>query len=197
MKEIVNFFYELGNLKRVKRSGWWRLGIKDSENIAEHSHRAAIIAYVLAKLEKANAEKAAVICLFHDIAEVRIGDIDKVNARYIDTKHVEKKALKEQVSKLPENIGKEIVSFFDDIDNKKTKEGIIAHDAEQLECAIQAKEYLEVGYKGTEKWIENVKNKRLITKTARNLLDTMEKTSSMEWWQHLSKIPDDTKYRKK
>jgi len=193
MKEIINFFYEMGNLKRVKRSGWWRVGIKDSENIAEHSHRAAIIAYVLARLEGADARKAALLCIFHDIAEVRIGDIDKLNARYIDTEHVEKKALKEQVSKLPKDIQKEIVSFFNEINDRKTKEGIIAHDAEQLECAIQAKEYLEIGYKGAENWIKNVKNKRLITKTARKLLDTMEKTSSADWWKGLEKIPDDRK----
>lgn len=193
MKNIINFFYEIGVLKNIKRSGWWAAGIKDPESVAEHSYRAAIIAYVLAKVEGANAEKAALICLFHDIGESRIGDVNKVNARYLDFKDAEKKAVKEQVSKLPENIKDEIASFFSEINEKKTKEGIIAHDADQLECAIQAKEYLEIGYKSTANWIKNVKDKRLITKTAKDLLETMEKTDSTEWWYGLKKIPNDKK----
>lgn len=192
MKEIINFFYEIGMLKRIKRSGWWAAGIKDPESVAEHSYRAAIIAYVIAKLENVNAEKAALICLFHDIGESRIGDLNKINARYINSKEAEKKAIKDQVSKLPENVKGNIISFFDEIEDKKTKEGIIAHDAEQLECAIQAKEYMEQGY-NTETWIKNIKNNRLITKTARDLLETMEKTSSTDWWKGLKKIPNDRK----
>lgn len=193
MRNLINFFYEIGVLKNIKRSGWWIAGIKDPESVAEHSYRAAIIAYVLAKVEGANAEKAALICLFHDIGESRVGDVNKVNARYLDFKDAEKKAVKEQVSKLPENIKDEIASFFSEINEKKTKEGIIAHDAEQLECAIQAKEYLEIGYKSTADWIKNVKNNRLITKTAKDLLETMEKTNSTEWWHGLKKIPNDKK----
>lgn len=193
MKEIINFFYEIGILKNIKRSGWWTLGIKDPESVAEHSFRAAIIAYSLAKLEGANAEKSALICLFHDITESRTGDVNKISARYLDFKGAEKKAAEKQVFMLPKSISNEIMSFFEEFNEKKTKEGIIAHDAEQLECAIHAKEYLEIGYKSAADWIKNVKDKRLITKTARDLLETMEKTSPTDWWAGLKKIPNDRK----
>ena len=38
-KEIANYLYELGVLKRVRRSGWWLAGVKDAESVAEHSFR--------------------------------------------------------------------------------------------------------------------------------------------------------------
>jgi putative hydrolase of HD superfamily len=50
-RQLLNFISEAGMLKRVKRSGWWVLGIKDSESVAEHSFRCAVIGYVIAKEE--------------------------------------------------------------------------------------------------------------------------------------------------
>ena len=78
MKDIVNFFFETGMLKHVKRSGWWLINIKDPENIAEHSFRTAVIGYFLAKIEKVDADKVLKMCLFHDLHESRINDLHKV-----------------------------------------------------------------------------------------------------------------------
>ena len=53
----VNFFAEIGLLKKIKRSGWWVAGIKDPESVAEHSFRCAILGYYMAHLEKADPFK--------------------------------------------------------------------------------------------------------------------------------------------
>ena len=50
-KELLNFIAEAGMLKRVRRSGWSVLGIKDAETVAEHSFRCAVIGYILASME--------------------------------------------------------------------------------------------------------------------------------------------------
>ena len=50
-KEILKFFFEMGQLSRVKREGWRLLGMETPESIADHSLRAAQIGWVLAKLE--------------------------------------------------------------------------------------------------------------------------------------------------
>jgi putative hydrolase of HD superfamily len=63
---IAKYLYEIGYLKHLKRSGWWRMGVRDPESVAEHSYRTAVIGYVLANLEGADPEKTASICLFHD-----------------------------------------------------------------------------------------------------------------------------------
>ena len=48
---LTNFLYEMGLLKRCRRTGWWVAGVDDPESIAEHSFRAALIGYLLAVLE--------------------------------------------------------------------------------------------------------------------------------------------------
>jgi putative hydrolases of HD superfamily len=37
MSNIAKYLYEIGQLKRVKRSGWWMAEIVDPESVAEHS----------------------------------------------------------------------------------------------------------------------------------------------------------------
>ena len=49
---IANYLFEMGLLKRAKRTGWWIAGIKDPETIAEHSFRTAIIGAMLATQER-------------------------------------------------------------------------------------------------------------------------------------------------
>lgn len=183
MKDIINFFYEIGELKRVKRSGWWLLGIKDPETVAEHSFRAAIIGYFLAKLEKVDVNKTTLMCLFNDLHETRINDLHKVGHRYIEFRKAETKVHKEQT----ENLDKDIFSMHNEFKEQKTKESIVARDADLLENAVQAKEYIDQGYKNAQNWIDNVRSV-LKTKNAKKLLKLIEKTSSNEWWKELKKI---------
>ncbi len=44
---LAKFGYEMGLLKRARRTGWWLAGVKDPETIAERSFRTALIAYLL------------------------------------------------------------------------------------------------------------------------------------------------------
>nr|GID85867.1 hypothetical protein Ade03nite_47910 [Actinoplanes derwentensis] len=41
---IAAFGYELGLLKRVRRTGWWHAGVRDPESVAEHTMRTAQLA---------------------------------------------------------------------------------------------------------------------------------------------------------
>jgi putative hydrolase of HD superfamily len=52
LEGLTNFLYEMGLLKRYKRTGWWIAGIDNPESIAEHSFRTAIIGYVLAVMSE-------------------------------------------------------------------------------------------------------------------------------------------------
>ena len=185
-KELTNFFFEVGNLKRVKRSGWWTINIKDPESVADHCMRAGVIGFILAKLENVNQEKTALMCLFNDLHESRLNDLHKVGHRYIDFRAAETKANKEQTESLPENIGKDIFSLHEEFQKQETKESIVARDADLLENAYQAKEYLDCGYKDAKDWLVNIR-KHLRTKSALELLDDLEKTSSNNWWQGLKK----------
>jgi len=182
---LSNFFYELGQLKRVKRSGWWLINIKDPESIAEHSHRASMIAYVLAKLESVNPERTALLVLFHDIHEARLNDLHKVGQRYIDFKTAETAAHKAQVEPLGA-IGKDILNMHEELKNQKTNESIVARDADLLECLTQAREYKKSGYIDAQNWIDNIKT-LLVTESAKKLAKELENTDPNDWWRGLKK----------
>jgi putative hydrolases of HD superfamily len=186
MKSIANFLYEVGLLKRVKRSGWWLAGVKDPETVAEHSYRTAIIACLVAMLEKADAERACAIALFHDTHEARIQDLHKVAQRYLDMPHAEHTAIAEQLDRLPDAVRAEVKSLKDAFTGTQSVESQIARDADHLECLAQALEYKAQGNRDVDDWIANCR-KRLVTKSAQQLATQLARTDPSEWWEGLKK----------
>jgi putative hydrolase of HD superfamily len=182
-KPITNLIFELGMLKKFFHNGPKAAGIKKPDTIAEHSFRAAVIGYILAEMEGLSGEKTACMLLFHDIPEARIGDHNKIAQRYINTSETEKKVIKDQVKDLPDKIAKKISNYWSQQEKASTKEGKIARDADYLETAFQAKEYSDTGYP-TKNWISNVK-KNLKTKSAKKLIQKLEKTKFTDWWKDL------------
>ncbi len=187
MKDFIKYFYEMGMLSRIRRTGPYAAGIKNSETVSQHVYRAAIIAYFLAKLEKANVEKAVLMTLFHDNIETRIGDLNKIAARYIQSQKAEKKVWKDQIKNFPEEIKDDLKKLYQELNDLRSKESIISKDADLLECAIQAKEYKEIGYKSMQDWINNVK-KRLKTNSAKKMIKVVERMHPEKWWEGIKKI---------
>lgn len=186
LENLSDFFLEVGLLKRVKRSGWWVAGIENPESVADHSFRTAIIGYVLAKMEKVSVEKVLLMCLFQDVPEARILDLHKVAHRYFDVRAGEISAFKEQLQLLPLDFQKELLQLFNEYQKDLSKEGIVARDADLLECMIQAKEYLELGNKETIEWIGRIEP-LLRTKTSREIFKSIKSKKSLNWWNHLKK----------
>ncbi len=171
-KEIARFLSELGALKNCRRAGWWLAGIKDPESIAEHSWRAAAIAFFLAKQEGLNAERVCTRAVFHDSAETRIGDFHKVAANYVkEKKEAEKKAEEGQWAPLPFGLP-----------GLTEKEKTVLKDADCLECALQAMEYEATGYPLAREWHENT-GKALKLESSKKLLK--EFGAGRRWWAGL------------
>ena len=188
IKKIVNFIFELGQLKRQVHAGWWKIGVKNPATVAEHVFRAAQIGYILAVLEgDADPEKVVAIILIHDNAETRIGDQDKVAARYFSNGDAELKAFTEQTELLSEAIRKKWQAYFAECENRATKEGIIAKDADWLEQAFQAKEYVDTGYPAAQNWIDNVAA-AVETESAKKIIAKMRKTEFTEWYKGLKRM---------
>jgi putative hydrolase of HD superfamily len=186
-EDIVDFFFELGQMKRVQHVGWALAGIRSPDSIAEHALRAAQIAYLLAVLESADPSRAAMIAMIHDNAEVRIGDHHKVSARYLNTAKAEQQAFTEQVQYLPGKVKKDFLSFFAQYEHRTTKEGIVARDADWLEMAFEARELEEQGYHKAHNWIENIEM-AVETVSAKKILRQMKKKSFCDWWKNLKKM---------
>jgi len=186
-KALVNFIAEAGLLKRVKRSGWWVLGITDGETVAEHSFRCAVIGYLIACREGASPYKVLLMTLFNDIHEARINDLHKMAQRYIRLKEAEDSAFLEQTATLPKNISRELRGLRNEYRKQKTMESVIARDADILECLIQAKEYHEYGFKEALKFTMKAPGK-LRTKTARRLWARARGMSLNRWWERFSEF---------
>jgi len=178
IKEVVRLFKEAGLLKRMQRSGWIYLGFEQGDTVAAHSHRASIIAYYLAKKLNANVEKVLLMTIFHDMPETRSWDLNKVAQRY--DKIDEEKILEEQLSAFPE-----IQTYYREYSEKKTLEAKITHDADLLECVIQAKFYME-NHKMAEEWVINA-GSRLNLDISKELAKEI-KSSPEKWWDGLKKL---------
>jgi len=188
IKNAVNFIFELNQLKQIKHGGFHLAGLKNPDTVAEHVMRAAQIGYILAEMEGiTNPEKVALMVLFHDNGEARIGDQNKVSARYFDTKQAEFNAFSDQLKNLDKRMANELKNNFNEYEERTTKEGIIAKDADWLEQAFQAKEYVDLGHESAKVWIDNVEQ-ALETSAAKSLLKEMKNTKFTDWWQGLMKM---------
>jgi putative hydrolase of HD superfamily len=184
-REILKFFFEMGHLSRVKREGWRLLGIEHPESIADHTLRAAQIGWVMAHMEgNANPHEVAAMLIFHDMGETRIGDIHKLANRYITAD--EARAVTEQTTRLGA-IGPKVLDLWNQIEDRSSPAGIIAKDADLLELAVRAKEYMEQGYREANEWFEAAQT-RVKTETAKKLIAELREVSSNEWWHGLKKL---------
>lgn len=177
MKNIANFLFEAGMLKRTPRSGFQFLGT-GAESVAEHIFRATYIGYALGSLAKdVNVDRLIKMCLFHDLPEARTGDLNYVNKKYV--KADEKKAIRDLSETLP--FGKEIEELVLEYEEGTTAEAKLARDADQLEMILALKEYKDLGNKYADEWLQ-FSFRRLQTDSAKELAGVILETDSSLWW---------------
>ncbi|MEV8534700.1 HD domain-containing protein [Streptomyces sp. NPDC051211] len=177
----AGFLFEMGVLKNAKRTGWWFTGNNNPESIAEHSFRVGIVGSVLAMMEGADAAKVALMCLFHDTQETRIGDIPHIGRRYIDAAANER-VTADQVSATHPAVKAGVQRVVDEYENGDSLEVTVAHDADKLECLLQALEYRAQGNTLVQDWIDTSLNS-LKTPSAQALAEAALTMSPLQWRQ--------------
>ena len=188
LADLANYLYEIGQLKHQKRTGWWRMGVRDPESVAEHSYRTAVIGYILAALEQADPEKTAALCLFHDTAETRIGDLHWVTKRYLRAKEGEQVAFNEQTEQLPQDIANKVRALVGEYEERSSRESLLAREADLLECLLQSREYEMQGYTKGAEWAR-ICREGLQTETAKQLADACLNGDPGEGFQDLQRNP--------
>ena len=179
-QNIVDFLFELGHLKRIKHEGWRMIGVDQPESVADHALRTAQIAYILARMENhPEPEKICTMAVFHDMGECRIGDLHLVAKQY--TTVDEARAVKDQVQHLGET-GQTISKYWQEVDNRSTTAGVIAKDADMIDQALAAREYILLGHTDAEMWIDNIE-KVLRTESARMLLKVIRTSDPSAWYK--------------
>ncbi|MEW6722129.1 MAG: HD domain-containing protein [Candidatus Micrarchaeota archaeon] len=186
MDSILDYLFEAGMLKRIRRSGWWSEKVEMPESVADHTFRAAVVAFLLAKMEGLpddSANRVCVAAVFHDMHETRLLDLNKITARYIRVdESLEHKVEADQVRKMPKELKVSVLHAL----RLSDREQMILKDADYLECAIQAREYADVGY-DTSRWVVNI-SKRLQTASAKALADKLKKADSGRWKDGLKRL---------
>ncbi|MGD9157396.1 MAG: HD domain-containing protein [Desulfobacteraceae bacterium] len=177
MKNIANFLFEVGMLKKTPRTGYQFLG-SGSESVADHSFRMTIIGYILSgEIPEADRNKTVLMCLFHDLHEARTGDQNYVNKRYNIIN--EEKALTHMTSGL--SFGNEITRLTDEFNRGESIEASIAKDADQIDLILELKQQKDLGNKYADEWLYYAK-KRLINEKSKEMAEEILKTDHTEWW---------------
>jgi putative hydrolase of HD superfamily len=177
LKDIVNFFFEIGMLKKTPRSGFQFLG-SGKESVADHSFRMALIGYAMARMSQGvDPCKVMCMCLFHDVPEARTGDMNYVNKRYVRV--AEKEAIRDLARKLP--FGADYEALMREYRESATEESRLVHDADQLDLILELKEQHDLGNDYAQKWI-HFALKRLQTDCGKALAEQILHTDSTAWW---------------
>lgn len=176
-KSIANFFFEVGMLAKTPRSGFHFLGTGE-QSVAEHINRAVFIAYTLAQMDgKVDTLKILKMCLFHDISETRISDLNHIHQKYVERK--EHSAIKDISDSMP--FGKDIFDTLSEYEKRESPEAIIVKDSDGLEWILALKEQIDTGNSRAAEWIGFAID-RLKTKNAKILAEAIMETDSNEWW---------------
>ena len=188
-KKIVNFLFEIGTMRKLPRIHQQVLLSQDlSDNIATHSYRVSLIAWFLAKLEKADPYKTVMMALLHDTKEVRSGDHNYIHKKYV--KIFEEEISKDQLGDLPFS---DLLEFDKEFEKRDSRESIIAKDADLLDQMFLLKEYVHQGNHEAEIWLSgkgnankiNTQYDNLKTDSAKKLGREILEGKVSEWWENI------------
>ncbi len=184
--EELRFLYEVGVLKYIPRSGWHYIQVDSPENVAQHTFRASIIAFMLAVREGVDPYKCATYSLFHELDETRIGDLNKINTVYLDKKGASTRAVADELKRMSDDIREVMEDVVSYGHSRKMKD--ICKDADLLENLMTAREYEFKGYRHAREWIVRIK-KILKTRTAKRWAEMLDYLDPQSWWFGIKYFP--------
>jgi len=177
LKPIANFLFETGMLQKTPRSGFFFLGSGD-QSVADHINRVSYVGFVLAKMNgQADLNKILQMCLFHDLSEARISDLNYTHQKYND--RLETKAVNDLAATLP--FGDDMKKTIEEYEERKTIEAKLTKDADNIELLLSLKEQSDIGNSRANTWVPPLLG-RLLTEEGKKLAEEILKTDSDSWW---------------
>lgn len=146
------FFAMISRMKYINR--WSLMRNTVSENLSEHSLEVAFIAHLLCLIRNkrfggnVNAERAALIAMYHDTTEIITGDLPtpvkyyngSIRSAYSD---IEKNAADKLISQLPKDLREEYSDILSGGDDDEIKELVKA--ADKISALIKCVEERQMG----------------------------------------------------
>jgi len=161
---ISDFFFQIAGLKKLPRSGWKiKVGLNNSESVAEHSYMMSVMAMVLSDLKSVNSEKVIKMSILHDWAESKIGDFMPDEIGYDKKSELENYAMIEILESLPQSIQSDYQNIWNEFLSRETSESRLVYELDKLEMALQAKIY--------EKDVDPEKVKPFIISAVEQIID--------------------------
>lgn len=186
-KTIANFLFEAGTMRKLARMHRQTLLTDDlSDNIASHSFRVALIAWMLAQEVGADPYKTVMMALFHDVGETRSNDHNWIHKRYV-TVHT-KEITQDQFGAMPYPLMKTLV---DEYEKRESNEALITKDADLLEQALLLREYEWQGNKEAGIWLRgkdgkgNAQINLLHFDASKKLSEAIYSQNPSDWWNEL------------
>ncbi|NTV22606.1 MAG: HD domain-containing protein [Candidatus Yonathbacteria bacterium] len=177
LENVADFLFEVGILAKTPRSGFFFLG-SGEQSVAEHINRTCYIGYCLAEMAgDVDTGKVVQLCLFHDISESRISDLNYVHQKY--TERFEHRAHEDLTASLP--FGDKMKALIDEYEERESKEARLAKDADNIEFILSLKEQLDIGNERANTWLPATV-KRLKTEEGKNLAERVLTIDSDAWW---------------
>ena len=107
------------------------------ESVAEHSWMMSLMAYFMKdEFPEANMDKVIKMCIIHDLGEAFTGDIPTFEKTEAD-RDTEENLLYRWVNSLPDKYAKEMISLYEEMEERKTIEAKIYKAIDGLEALIQ------------------------------------------------------------
>jgi putative hydrolase of HD superfamily len=170
---LVRFLHRAGRLKATPRTGWLDRGVPadETESVADHSFRVALLAWLAARLAAAgdpalDVDRVLALALIHDLAEALTGDLppydpaaipvaDAAARRaFLDGHHVrdpertaakraaEAAAMADLLADLPPSLAASLDRLWTELQWAETAEARFVKQADKLETYLQSREYL-------------------------------------------------------
>jgi len=150
LERLIEFAQIIGTLKETKRFGWIsQASIANPESVADHSFRCAVLAMCLGAFENADTDKLVKMLLLHDIHEAVTGDYDSSAKKEKGLRKVQmqqRTAIRDILSLLVPDLKAEYLSIWEEFEDKKTPEAILANDIDKIEMIFQALKYEKDGH---------------------------------------------------
>lgn len=187
-ERIADFLFEVGTMRRLQRMHRQTLLVDDStDTISSHSYRVTMIGWHLAKLEGADPYKVVMMCLTHDLGEIRSNDHNWVHKRYI--KIYEDEITKEQLGTLPFD---DLYKMATEYEERESLESKVAKDADIIDQILLLREYEWQGSKEARIWLDGKRADhdsrpvdRLLTESAKSLGKVLYEKGPSDWWTEL------------
>lgn len=151
---MSHFFAVLSRMKYIER--WGLMRNTREENLCEHSFETAVITHALAVLRNtrfgghADADRAAVLALFHDSAEIFTGDMP-TPVKYYNGKmrgayrEIERDAQSRLLSLLPEDLRESYRSLVGENDPEDRELLVLVKAADKISAVIKCVEEKRMG----------------------------------------------------